>query len=205
MFDLSKERSPPTSSPCPHILLLSMAIYNYSLTQQIVVYIDPDVLTSGQLPEESILLQKLESLGASHRVESQLIPASITWQRGLVEHDVEETLQVLLHQDPVEQAMHKKTCHFPATCLAKKFALQVMPAVACITTYACKRFYCCKMNIFVFIAACNTIFIVPQNTRKCCPYCLPFKRYFTRIHTVAISVAGKIRSQVESVFSLYVR
>lgn len=88
-----------------------MAIYNYSLTQQIVVYIDPDVLTSGQLPEESILLQKLESLGASHRVESQLIPASITWQRGLVEHDVEETLQVLLHQDPVwQKSLHCKLC-----------------------------------------------------------------------------------------------
>jgi len=64
-----------------------------------VVCIDPDILTSGQLPEESILLQKLETVGVRHRLESQLIPASITWQRAVVEHDVAETFQVQLHNE----------------------------------------------------------------------------------------------------------
>ncbi|KAJ7386270.1 crossover junction endonuclease eme1 [Desmophyllum pertusum] len=66
-----------------------------SCVKQIVVCIDPDILTNSQLPEENVLLQKLESLGASHKVQSQRIPGSITWQRASVEHDVQaETLQI---------------------------------------------------------------------------------------------------------------
>ena len=64
--------------------------------QQIKVCIDPEIVNGGQLPEESLLLQKLESFGARHKVESQLIPASITWKRAVVEHDVADTLQVKL-------------------------------------------------------------------------------------------------------------
>ena len=60
--------------------------------------IDPEIVNGGQLPEESLLLQKLESFGARHKVESQLIPASITWKRAVVEHDVADTLQVKLIQ-----------------------------------------------------------------------------------------------------------
>jgi len=60
------------------------------------VCIDPEIVNGGQLPEESLLLQKLESFGARHNVESQLIPASITWKRAVVEHDVADTLQVKL-------------------------------------------------------------------------------------------------------------
>ena len=58
--------------------------------------IDPEIVNGGQLPEESLLLQKLESFGARHKVESQLSPASITWKRAVVEHDVADTLQVKL-------------------------------------------------------------------------------------------------------------
>lgn len=59
--------------------------------------IDPDVLPSGQLTEESILLQKLELLGAGYKLESQRLPGGITWQRAVVEHEVADTLQVELH------------------------------------------------------------------------------------------------------------
>lgn len=60
-----------------------------------MVCIDPGILTNGQLPEENVLLQNLESLGASHKIQSQRIPESITWQRASVQHDVQsETLQV---------------------------------------------------------------------------------------------------------------
>lgn len=46
-------------------------------------------------PEDSILLQKLESLGASHKIQSQRIPGVVTWQRACVQHDVQgETLQI---------------------------------------------------------------------------------------------------------------
>lgn len=65
---------------------------------------DPGILTSGQPPEDSILLQKLESLGASHKIQSQRIPGVITWQRACVQHDVQgETLQVPLHTGPSEK------------------------------------------------------------------------------------------------------
>ncbi|XP_078346249.1 uncharacterized protein LOC144631640 [Oculina patagonica] len=63
--------------------------------KQIVVCIDPEILTNGQLPEESVLLQKLDSLGASHKTQSQQIPGSITWQRACLQHDVQsDTLQI---------------------------------------------------------------------------------------------------------------
>ena len=75
-------------------------ILNFSL-QQIVACIDPGILTNDQPPEDSILLQKLESLGASHKIQSQRIPGVITWQRACVQHDVQgETLQVRLHTCP---------------------------------------------------------------------------------------------------------
>ena len=77
--------------------------------------IDPEILTNGQLPEESLLLQKLETLGASHKLESQLIPASITWQRAVVEHDVAQTLQVKLHEEPVHgKVWHVIALFFPS-------------------------------------------------------------------------------------------
>ena len=58
--------------------------------------IDPEIVNGGQLLEESLLLQNLESSGARYKVESQLIPASITWKRAVMEHDVADTLQVKL-------------------------------------------------------------------------------------------------------------
>ena len=80
-----------------HFLSYIISSLHFSL-KQIVVCIDPGILTSGQLPDDNILLQKLESLGASHKIQSQLIPDVITWQRACVQHDVQgETLQVQLH------------------------------------------------------------------------------------------------------------
>ena len=61
------------------------------------VCIDPGILPRGQLPEENILLQKLELLGAGYKIESQCLPASITWQRAVVEHGVADTLKVQLY------------------------------------------------------------------------------------------------------------
>ena len=58
--------------------------------------IDPEIVNGGQLAEESLLLQRLESFGARHKIESQLIPASVTWKRAVVEHDVADSLQVKL-------------------------------------------------------------------------------------------------------------
>ena len=75
-------------------------ILNFS-SQQIVACIDPGILINDQPPEDSILLQKLESLGASHKIQSQRIPGVITWERACVHHDVQgETLQVRLHTCP---------------------------------------------------------------------------------------------------------
>lgn len=66
-----------------------------------VVCIDPGIFTNGQQPEDSILFQKLESLGASHKIQPRQIPGVITWQRACVQHDVQgETLQVQLHTLP---------------------------------------------------------------------------------------------------------
>ena len=67
-----------------------------------MVSIDPDILPGGQLPEESILFKKLELLGAGYKIESQCIPASITWQRAVLEHDVADTLQVQLYKGQLE-------------------------------------------------------------------------------------------------------
>ena len=76
---------------------------NFS-SKQVVVCIDPGIFTNGQLPEDSILLQKLESLGASHKIQSQQIHDVITWQRACIQHDVQgETLQVQLHAGPSEK------------------------------------------------------------------------------------------------------
>ena len=73
--------------------------------------IDPGILTNGQLPEDNILLQKLESLGASHKIQSQQIPGIITWQRACVQHDVQgETLQVQLHTCPSENGLLVGDC-----------------------------------------------------------------------------------------------
>ena len=84
-------------SCCIPFLSYIISSLHFSL-KQIVVCIDPGILTSGQLPDDNILLQKLESLGASHKIQSQLIPDVITWQRACVQHDVQgETLQVQLH------------------------------------------------------------------------------------------------------------
>ena len=85
--------------------------------QQIKVCIDPEIVNGGQLPEESLLLQKLESFGARHKVESQLIPASITWKRAVVEHDVADTLQVKLikHTLVLSSTNYHKFSFFPRT------------------------------------------------------------------------------------------
>lgn len=87
-----------------HILFFFLPhTLNFSL-KQIVACIDPGILTDGQQPEDSSLLQKLESLGASHKIQSQRIPGVVTWQRACVQHDVQgETLQVLLHTCPSEK------------------------------------------------------------------------------------------------------
>ena len=79
--------------------------------------IDPEIVNGGQLPEESLLLQKLESFGARHKVESQLIPASVTWKRAVVEHDVADTLQVKLikHTLVLSSTNYHKFLFFPWT------------------------------------------------------------------------------------------
>lgn len=86
-----------------HFFVIHNFLIKFSL-KQMVVCIDPGILTNGQVPEDNILLQKLESLGASHKTQSQLIPGVITWQRACVQHDVQgETLQVQLHAGPSEK------------------------------------------------------------------------------------------------------
>ena len=94
-----------------------VVILNFSL-KQIVACIDPGILTNDQPPEDSILLQKLESLGASHKIQSQQIPGVITWQRACVQHDVQgETLQVGLHNVLVERIMlQDKSCCWLGAC-----------------------------------------------------------------------------------------
>ena len=56
--------------------------------------IDPNILQGSELSADNVLLQKLELLGAGHKVVAQRIPCSVTWQRANVEHDVDDTLQV---------------------------------------------------------------------------------------------------------------
>ncbi|XP_068760548.1 crossover junction endonuclease EME1-like isoform X2 [Montipora capricornis] len=62
--------------------------------KQVVMCIDPNILQGSELPADNVLLQKLELLGAGHKVIAQRIPCSVTWQRANVEHDVDDTLQI---------------------------------------------------------------------------------------------------------------
>lgn len=129
--------------------------------QQIKVCIDPEIVNGGQLPEESLLLQKLESFGARHKVESQLIPASITWKRAVVEHDVADTLQISTKTSFVDEK------HLLVRLTADKFVEMVFhfreemqnPAISVIADDETLRAFC-ERTLAIYPGRVVTLVIV---------------------------------------------
>ena len=62
--------------------------------QHVQVCIDPSLISGAGGLEDSLLLQKIGELGASHKIHPQPLPCSVTWKRAVVEHSVGVGLQV---------------------------------------------------------------------------------------------------------------